>query len=103
MRRRGPSTTPRQVEHLGLQDLAAAERQQLAVERRPPGRPATITWSTSARAGSPAGIAVARGARRSRDDREQVVEVVRDAAGELADGLHLLGLPELVLEHRAAR
>ena len=28
------------------------------------------------------------------DDGEQVVEVVRDAAGELADGLHLLGLVE---------
>ena len=32
------------------------------------------------------------------DDGEQVVEVVRDARGELADGLHLLRLPELVLE-----
>ena len=32
------------------------------------------------------------------DRREQVVEVVRDAAGEPADRLHLLRLPELVLE-----
>ena len=31
------------------------------------------------------------------DDGEQVVEVVRDAAGELADGLHLLGLPQGLL------
>ena len=29
---------------------------------------------------------------------EQVVEVVRDAAGEPADGLHLLRLAELLLE-----
>src|SRR3712207_2296859 len=31
------------------------------------------------------------------DDGEQVVEVVSDAAGELTDGLHLLGLPESLL------
>ena len=31
------------------------------------------------------------------DAREQVVEVVRDTAGQLADGLHLLALPELLL------
>ena len=30
-------------------------------------------------------------------DSEQVVEVVRDAAGELADGLHLLRLAQRVL------
>jgi hypothetical protein len=33
------------------------------------------------------------------DDGEQVVEIVRDAAGELAHGLHLLRLAELLL-HR---
>src|SRR6266545_475198 len=32
------------------------------------------------------------------DDRQQVVEVVRDAAGELADRFHLLGLPQLLFE-----
>ena len=31
------------------------------------------------------------------DDRQHVVEVVRDAAGQLADGLHLLGLHEAFL------
>ena len=30
-------------------------------------------------------------------DREHVVEVMRDAAGELADRLHLLGMPQLLL------
>ena len=31
------------------------------------------------------------------DDGEQVVEIVGDAAGELANGLHLLGLPQSLL------
>src|SRR5262249_16042220 len=33
-----------------------------------------------------------------RDGCQKVVEVVRDAPGELADGLHLLGLDQLLLE-----
>ena len=32
------------------------------------------------------------------DDREQIAEIVRDAAGELADRLHLLGLAQLLLQ-----
>ena len=32
------------------------------------------------------------------DDHQKVVEVVRDAAGQLADGLHLLGLPQLLVD-----
>ena len=36
--------------------------------------------------------------RLGRDDREQVVEIVRHAAGEAADRLHLLRLAELCLE-----
>ena len=35
------------------------------------------------------------------DRRQQVVEVVRHAAGQLADGFHLLRLPELRLERLA--
>ena len=34
---------------------------------------------------------------RSGDDRQDIVEVMRDAAGELADRFHLLGLPDPVL------
>ena len=34
---------------------------------------------------------------RSGDDRQDVVEVMRDAAGELADRFHLLGLPDALL------
>ena len=47
---------------------------------------------SSARARSSEQLAVAE------DDGEQVVEVVRDAAGEPADRLHLLRLAELLLE-----
>ncbi len=36
--------------------------------------------------------------RLSLDHRQQVVEVVRDTTGELADGFHLLRLPQLRLE-----
>ena len=32
------------------------------------------------------------------DDGEQVVEIVGDAAGQLSDGLHLLGLAQLRLQ-----
>ena len=36
---------------------------------------------------------------RAGDALQYVVEVVRDAAGELADGLHLLRLPQRLLGH----
>ena len=49
------------------------------------------------RAASSSELAVAE------DDRQQVVEVVRDAAGELADRLHLLRLAQLLLERAGAR
>ena len=32
------------------------------------------------------------------DDREQIIEVVRDAAGEPADGFHLVSLAQALLE-----
>ena len=35
----------------------------------------------------------------SDDDRQQIIEVVRDASGQLPDGLHLLGLPQCILGH----
>ena len=31
---------------------------------------------------------------RAGDDGQDIVEIMRDAAGELADGFHLLGLPD---------
>jgi len=32
------------------------------------------------------------------DDREQIVEIVSDAAGQIADRLHLLRLPKLIVD-----
>ena len=37
----------------------------------------------------------------SRDHHQQIIEVVSDAAGEPADGFHLLGLTQLLLERAA--
>ncbi len=37
------------------------------------------------------------------DDGEEVVEVVGDAAGQLADGLHLLRLPQRLFRHAQSR
>ena len=85
-----------EVEHPGLQDLPAAEREQLPGERR------------GARGGLLDLLGVASQARVvlagdeelavAGDGGQQVVEVVRDATGEPADRFHLLGLAELVLE-----
>ena len=84
-----------QVEHARVQHLAAAEREQLAGERR----------RLLGRVGDLADlVAVLRvGAREqdlgvAGDHRQQVVEVVRDAAGQPADRLHLLRLGEALLE-----
>ncbi len=86
-----------QVEHLGLQHLLAAEGQELPGERG-----GAVRGRAHER-----GVAVDRVLRPQprqdhlgapRDDGEQVVEVVRDAAREPADRLHLLGLAELLLE-----
>ena len=37
----------------------------------------------------------------ARDHHQQIVEVVRDAAGQAADGFHLLRLPQLLLQGAA--
>ena len=88
------------VERDRLEDLLAAEGEQLARQRR--------------RAiGGVQDLVHLRGHRRVRldavrhqlgiaaDRGQQVVEVVRDAAGEPADRLHLLGLAQLILELHA--
>ena len=83
-------------EHLGLQRLPTGEGQQLS--REPSG--------TVDRVGDRADVALATFFREIRslqqvrgglDDGQQVVEVVRDASGQLADRLHLLRLAELLL------
>ena len=91
-----------QVEDLRLQHLLAAEGEQL---RRQPAR---------ALAGLPDLLEIGRHAPTSlahllerelavaEDDGEQVVEIVGDAAGELADRLHFLRLAGTAPRSRAA-
>ena len=86
-----------ELQHLRPQRLPARERQQLPHQaRRPVGVLPDLHDVLERRVGRPVvdeqqvGIA---------DDRGQhVVEVVRDAAGELADRLHLLPLREILLQ-----
>ena len=86
-----------QVDHGRLHHLLAAEREQLAGELG--GGSAAGLHLAHARGGAdshghPPGdqLAVAE------DHGEQVVEVVRDAAGQLPDRFHLLRLPQLRFE-----
>ena len=82
-----------QVEHTGLQHLAAAEREQLARERRRAGSGLLDLLGMTAQAR--VALAVDQELAVAGDRGEEVVEVVRDAAGEPADRLHLLRLPKL--------
>ena len=83
-----------QVEHPRLQHLPAAEREELLRERRRPiaGRADLLGEAPLALVGErrreELGVAV--------DREEQVVEVVRDAACEPSDRLHLLRLAKLL-------
>jgi hypothetical protein len=85
------------VEHLGLDDLAAAEHQQLARQRRGAvGGAADLLHVVAHRM---VGRELALGeADAGEDDRQQVVEVVGHASGELADALQALGLRQPLLE-----
>ena len=85
------------VEHLGLDHLAAAEHEQLARERRGAvGRAPDLLDVVADRV---VGGQLARGeADAGEDHRQQVVEVVGDAARELADALQALGLGQAMLE-----
>ncbi len=85
-----------EVERLGLEDLLAAEREKLLREGRPvPGRQQD-RFGRRSRVGAlePGSDEVCVPEHR----REQVVEVVGDPGGELAEPLHLLRLPKCVLE-----
>ena len=83
-----------QVERLGLHDVLAAEHQQLA------GQAGGALGGEVDRLGGieQLGRQVGLGQQHpgvALDDGEHVVEVVRHAGGQLADGLHLLRLPQL--------
>ena len=85
------------VEHLGLQGLLAREGEELAHEvRRAVGVLPDLHDIGKRRI---ARLVAQQQQVAEADHRgQQVVEVVRDAAGKLADGLHLLRLGELLLE-----
>ena len=86
-----------EIEGARLEQLASREEQELAGERgRAVSRPADLLERRAMRV---------RAVQLSQDDfrvaryhRQQVVEVVRDPAGQPPDGLHLLRLHELLLE-----
>ena len=94
-------TTLVEIEHLRLQDLLAAEGQQLLGQRRGAFAGPPHLLDVGAR-GMPGLEFLEHEVAVAEDGREQVVEVVGDAAGQASDGFHLARLLELILE-RAAR
>ena len=80
--------------------LLAAEGEQLAGQRRGAlgGAGDLLRRAAQMRFGAEA---FEKKFRVAGDDHQQIVEVVRDAAGEAADGFHLLRLAQLLLERAA--
>ena len=78
-----------------VERLASRERQQLARQALAAigGRVDRVDRLQMLRIGEPA----AQKLRMAADDHQEIVEVVRDAAGQLAERLHLLRLRELLL------
>ena len=86
-----------EVEHLGHADVAAAEGEQLRGEADGAvGSLVDLLGGAEQRVARPQARRQQLG--EALDDRQQVVEVVGDAAGQPADGFHLLGVAQLVLE-----
>ena len=89
-----------EVDLLWHQDLFAAERQQLLRQRRGT-RPGLLDF-LEVGALPTVGDAIGEQQLRVAEDRgEQVVEIVRDAAGEAADAFDLLGLRKPLFEQPA--
>ena len=85
-----------QIEHLRLEFLAAAERHELAGERRGPVARLEHLLEIVALRGR---LGLAQGElRRPADRRQQVAEVVDDAADEASEGFLFLRVIELCLE-----
>ena len=86
-----------QFEHPGRRRLLSGEGEQLAGHLRRTER--ELVDVRDVRGGGTGGVELSERQLRVADDgRERVVEVVRDAAGKLADQLHLLVLQELLLK-----
>jgi hypothetical protein len=85
------------IERLRIERLAAGEGQETLGER---GGPPRAVQRLAGRAPEPRrlfGQVAVDGVEIADDHLEQVVEVVGDAPGELADGLHFLGLTQRLL------
>ncbi len=94
---RSDSASPRSST-CGRKGLAAREGEQLPHQaRRPVGILLDLHDVLERRVARL--VSVEQEVGRHHDGGEHVVEVVGDAAGELADHLHLLGLVELALQH----
>jgi hypothetical protein len=89
-----------QIDHARLPHLLATEREQLLgqLARAPPGARDLLDIGAQ-RVLRPQAARDQRGV--TQDHRQQVVEVVRDAAGELPDRIHLLRLAQLFFEAAA--
>ena len=86
-----------EIEHLRPQRLAARERQQVPHQARG-AVGVLLDLHDVAERGIGRLVRVEQEVGRHHDGGEHVVEVVRDAAGELADGVHLLHLRDLLLQ-----
>src|SRR5215467_107910 len=83
-----------EIEDFGLQNLAAAEGQKLA--RQGSGAVGSVINAFQATAKFLGGTTIQQQTAVATDDRQQIAEVVCDAAGQPADGFHLLRLPQLM-------
>ena len=93
------------VERFRVERLAARERQQAAGQRGGPLRAAhgIVDGALKIWTGGLGDLGLALRVLQIADhDHHQVVEIVRDAAAELADGFHALRGGELLLRRRAA-
>ena len=88
-----------QIEQFGLENLAAAESEQLAGQQRRPV--AGLLDGGESRLGGGAGGGETAQLGIAIDDGQQIVEIVGDSAGQFADRLHLLRLPQLLLQLNA--
>ena len=90
-----------EIEHLGAQRLLARESEQMPHQaRRPVGVLLDLHDVAERRVGRL--VRVEQKIGRHDDGGEHIVEIVRDAAGELADEVHLLLLGELGSSSRCA-
>ena len=88
---------PIQVQHARLQHLHAAERQQLARQRH-----GAVGGFANLLGAALQGIVGFRAIQKqiavAANDGQQIIEIVRDAAGQAADGFHLVRLAQAFLE-----